>query len=261
MTSRFSLQDTTSNGESGVLRGRKFPHSPLTVISGFFGLVELGLAYSSGVSSGWLQIAVLTFMALFASGIAGAFFFFLWHRNWVFYPPSEFLNVPVEDYVNAMRDRSTRLVGIAAESVSRVFEDKTLPGKLDLTEVREEQREAALRQIADELRTEAIRNVEKRVLRIDARPLIGEGAPQWEEPYDAELSVHRLIDKIWFQLQPMPPHPYGTIWSLKDASSGRVFVDIGPAWAKRMGTLRDKRFAKDVGIVGGMTLEVIRIEK
>ena len=248
---------TTSNEELGVLPGRKVANSPLAVISLFFGLVELGLAYVTGVSSGWIQIAVLAFMALFASRIAAAFFLFLWNRNWVFYPPSEFLNVPVEAYVNSMRDDSTHIKRIAVESVSRAFEDEALVSKLDLTEIRKEQRARVVKQIVDELRTSAIQNVEKCVFRVDARPLRGGSAPQWDEPYDAEMPVYRLLDRVGFQLQPMVPHPYGAIWLLRDASSGRVFDDIGPAWAKRIGTQRDKRSVQEVGIIGGMTLEVV----
>ena len=240
-----------------MLPGRKLANSPLAVISLFFGLVELGLAYATGVSTGWIQIVVLAFIALFASGIALTFFVFLWKRNWVFYPPSEFLHVPVESYVNAMRDDSTHIKRIAVESVSRAFEDEALVGKLDLTEVRKEQRARAVKSIVDELRTSAIRNVEQCVFRVDARPLKGASAPQWDEPYDAEMPVYRLLDRVGLQLQPMVPHPYGAIWVLRDESSGRVFDNIGPAWAKREGMQRDKRSVQEVGIIGGMTLEVV----
>ena len=257
MNDRSGLVDSTSNEESGILSRRKLANSPLAVISLFFGSVELCLAYSSGVSSGFIQIALLAFMALFATGIAATFFVFLWNRNWVFYPPSEFLDVPVQDYVNAMRDNGTRIKNIAADSVSRAFEDETLLRKLDLTKMREEQREGAVKDIVDELRTKAIQYVEKRVLRVDARPLKGRNAPQWDEPYDPEMPVHRLLDRIWFQLQPMAPNPYGAIWLLRDVPSGHVFDDIGTAWAKKVGAQRDERFVQDVGIIGGMTLEVV----
>ena len=257
MADRIREPSINSNDESGISLRRKLPNNPLGVICWFFSSVEIGLAYSSGVSTGCVQIAVLVFMALFATSIAATFFVFLWFRNWVFYPPSEFPNATVEDYVNTMRDNSTRIKGIALESVSRVFDDETLLRKLDLTEIQEEQREETVKRIVDDLRTNALRNVEKRVLRVDARPLTGENGPQWDEPYDADIPVHRLLDRVWFQLQPMSPHPYGAIWLLRDASSGRVFDDIGTAWAKQMGTPRDNRSAQDVGIVGGMTLEVV----
>ena len=257
MTNRISEPSANFNDQSGNSLRRKLPNSPLSVICLFFGLVEVGLAYSSGVSTGSVQIAVLVFMALFATGIAATFFVFLWYRNWVFYPPSEFPNATVENYVNAMRDNSARITGIAAESVSGVFDDETLIRRLDLTEIQEDQREETVKRIVDELRRNALRNVEKRVLHVDARPLMGENGPQWDEPYDPDMPVNGLLDRVWFQLQPLSPHPYGAIWLLRDASSGRVFDDIGTAWAKQMRKPRDDRPTQDVGILGGMTLEVV----
>lgn len=236
---------------------RKLANSPLAVISLFFGLAELGLGYGAGTATGWVQVAVLAFMALFATSIAATFFVFLWKRPWVFYPPSEFSAVPVERYVSAMRDSTASIKKIVVESVSSAFQDETLVRKLDLTGTREEQRQGAVKQIVDEIRTNAVRNVEKRVLHVDARPLGGKGAPQWDEPYDADMPVHFLLGRISVLLQPLPPYPYGTIWLLRDTSSGRVFDDIGPAWASNAGVPRDTRSALEVGITGGMSLEIV----
>ena len=236
---------------------RKLPNSPLAVIGLFFGLAELGLGYGASFATGWVQSAVLAFMALFATGITATFFVFLWKRPWVFYPPSEFSSVPVERYVGAMRDNPASIKKMVVESVSSAFEDETLVRKLDLTGTREEQRQGAVERILNEIRTNAIRNIEKRVLHVDARPLGGKDAPQWDEPYDADMPVHLLIGRISVLLQPLPPYPYGTLWLLKDASSGRVFDDIGPAWASKAGVPQDTRPAREVGITGGMSLEIV----
>ena len=257
MSDRSSLPLDTSTEESRLPPRRKLANSPLAVIGLFFGLAELGLGYGAGSATGWVQVGVLAFMALFATGIAATFFVFLWKRPWVFYPPSEFSAVPIERYVRAMRDNTASIKKIAVESVSTAFEDEALVRKLDLTETREEQRQGAVERIVDEIRTNAVRNLEQRVLHVDARPLGGKDAPHWDEPYDADVPVHFLLDRISFLLQPLPPYSYGTIWLLRDVSSGWVFDDIGPAWESAAGVPRDTRAAREVGITGGMTLEVV----
>ena len=247
----------TSTEEPRSRPRRKLAGSPLAVVGLFFGLSELGLGYGAGAATGWVQVGVLAFMALFATGIVATFFVFLWKRPWVFYPPSEFSVVPVERYVGAMRGNPASVRKMAVESVSAAFQDEALARKLDLTGTREEQRQGAIERIIDEVRTNAVRNLDQRVLHVDARPLGGKYALHWDEPYDADMPVHVLLDRISFLLQPLPPYPYGTIWLLKDASFGRVFDDIGPAWASNAGVPLDTRAAREVGITGGMTLEVV----
>lgn len=250
--------DAGVNHQSIETPAPKRVYSPLGVICVFFGLVELGLAYSSGVSDGSVQIAVLVFMGLFAIGIAATFFLFLWYRNWVFYPPSEFGGATVQAYVNAMRGDGPDITQILSNSLSRAFSDSTWLDNLGLERLSREEREAFVDGFLQETKNRIIANVGASVIRIDPRPLKGKHSSQWEEPYDPEMPVERLLDRIWLRLQPFAPYPYGTSWILRESTTGKIFDNIGSAsrsdW--RLGT-KDHRTAGEVGFKGGMTLEVI----
>lgn len=233
-------------------------HSPLSVVSLFFGLVEVGLAYSSGVSSGGVQIGVLVFMALFAVGIAGTFFTFLWKRNWVFYPPSDFPSASVESYVAAMRGGADLNLNRLTDRVGQVFDDDSLPEKLNhAVMLPDTDRGETIRQIIKELRRNAVGEIEASALCFDARPLMGETAPVWEEIYNEDTSVDSWLNRVAWRLEPFPPYDYGTVWLLKDVSSGKIYDDIGSAWAKQQGVAKDNRPLSEVGIRGGMNFEVI----
>ena len=250
--------DSGVNHQSIEPPAPKKAHSPLGVISLFFGLVELGLAYSSGVSDGGVQIAVLVFMGLFAVGIAATFFVFLWYRNWVFYPPSEFGDATVQAYVNAMRGDGLDITQITSNSLSLAFSDSTLFDNLGLERLPRDERQAFVDGLFQEVHNRVIANVGASVIRIDPRPLKGKHSAQWEEPYDAQMPVERLLDRIWLRLQPFAPYPYGTSWILRDVATGKKFDNIGSAsTGEWQGGTKDNRTAGEVGFKGGMTLEVV----
>ncbi len=257
-----SSSDVVDNDTNPVLSSRhRKVHNPLSIIGLFVGLVEGGLAYSFGVSSGFLQISVLVFMAIFAVGIAATFFVFLWKRPWVFYPPSEYSDTSVQAFVNAMRDDGPPITRIVVDSLSRAFDDEALLEKLDLGRIPKEQRRSSIEEVVQEIRQRVIGNVEASVVGIDARPLKGVDGLQWEEPYDAGMPVSRFLGRVWFRLQPFHPYPYGTVWCLRNATSGEVYDDIGPTWVKGQGTgVSDNRSLLEVGITGGITLEVFAIQ-
>lgn len=236
----------------------KKAYSPLGVICVFFGLVELGLAYSSGVSDGVVQIAILIFMGLFAIGIAATFFVFLWCRNWVFYPPSEFGGATVQTYVNAMRGDGLDITQIASNSLTRAFADSTWLDNLGLERLPKDERKDFVDGLLQKLQDRVIAGVEESVIRIDPRPIKGKHSTEWEEPYDPEMPVERLINRIWLQLQPFAPYPYGTSWILKDTTTGKTFdnIEISTAGEWQGGT-RDIKTVGEAGFKGGMALEVV----
>ena len=234
-------------------------YTPLSIVALFFGSVEASLAYSFSDASESMQIVIFLFMGVFAVAIAIAFFVLLWHRNWVFYPPSEFASTSVESYINAMRGgTSARISDVVKDSVSKALANGELLKKLDRLDTAADGRERALEVLTDTIVADAMANAETTILRVDAKPLQGRNAPDWEEPYDPELRVDTFLDRVWLRLQPFPPYDYGTIWVLKDVNSERVFDDIGPAWAKRTGKGNtDGRSIADVGLRGGMALQVL----
>lgn len=239
---------------------RKFANSPLYIVGLFCGLVEVGCGVAMAVSSEWLQAAILVFMLLFAIGIASAFFVFLWKRPWVFYPPSEFGPTTVEAYVGAMHQGTANISSSAVRSLSLALADEGLLHSFDVPEISSKCRRSTALKVLDDVRERAIKNVRASVIRLDARPLQGPHGAQWEELYDADLPVWQFLDRVWLRLQPFGPHAYGTVWLVRD-SSGRMFDEIGPAWAGRRGgdRTKDERPLGESGITGGMSLEVVPV--
>ena len=196
-------------------------------------------------------------MALFA--IAGTFFAFLWKRNWVFYPPSDFPSASVESYVAAMRGGADLNLNRLTDRVGLVFDDDSLPEKLNRAAMLPEaERGETIRQIVKELRGNAVGEIEASALRFDARPLMGKTAPVWEEIYNEDTSVDSWLNRVAWRLEPFPPYSYGTVWLLKDVSSDKIYDDIGSDWAKQQGAAKDNRLLNEVGIRGGMNFEVIK---
>lgn len=86
---------------------------------------------------------------------------------------------------------------------------------------------------------------------------MGKTAPVWEEIYNDDTPVDSWLNRVAWRLEPFPPYPYGTVWLLKDVSSGKIYDDIGVTWAKKQGLRQDNRLLNEVGIRGGMNFEVI----
>ena len=240
--------NSESNGGSksvGSL-GKGVVRTPLSLIAFFFSIVEVGLAYTTGVSSGWLQVFVVVFMCLFALCIAVSFFLVLWKRNWILYPPSEFGNASVGKYVDAMRGDKASISSIAMRGVDLALEEGNLSEISTARTIRE-----AARTIREKVRM----NVESLLVSVDSTPLRGKFGDRWEEPYEEDMPMSRFLHRIWMRLQPYPPYDYGTAWVLKDVSSGRVFVDLGVG---RLGRGEaEGRSVGECGIEGGMSLEVV----
>lgn len=64
--------------------------TPLWIVAAFVTLTEAVLGFAVTQVEGGVQIALTIFVISFALLVAGAFFLILWHRPWVFYPPSEY---------------------------------------------------------------------------------------------------------------------------------------------------------------------------
>ena len=77
--------------------------TPLWVISLFLSLTEVIAGIAATQTTGNLQTALVCFVIIFPFLVAGMFFGLLWFRPWTFYPPSEYANVDVQRYVEALR--------------------------------------------------------------------------------------------------------------------------------------------------------------
>ena len=89
------------------------PHTrmtPLWVISLFLSLTEVVAGVAVTQTTGNIQVTLVWFVIIFAVLVAGMFFVLLWFRPWTFYPPSEYANVDVQQYVEALRGGPTSTV-------------------------------------------------------------------------------------------------------------------------------------------------------
>lgn len=232
---------------------RNWRPSPLFIILLFIGSVEAGLSYSTGVTAGGLQVGLVIFMCAYLVGVTAIFFTFLWKRPWIFYPPTDFPGVSAQDFIAAMRG-SQSTSKIATENLSQVFD--VFLQRLDAMDAAEREN---IQPLMNELREGAIRSVETSVLHIDPSPLLGRHASGWEEPYDAEMPVEKFLRLVWLRLQPFPPYEYGTAWILRNATSGKLYDDIGPLRATaRTPEDPDPRLLPEIQLFGGITLEVVR---
>ena len=233
-------------------------NGPLYVIGLFLGITQAGLAYVSGETDGVTQALVLGYLALYTASVTALFFTILWRRNWILYPPSEYGNLKPQDFVSAMQGAEIRAKGLA-EHVRQELDDAGSIGR-KLTDVANavppNQRDTAAA-LVDEIRSAVVQRIEEAAIVVDPSPLKGHGVPMCEIAYDPRMPVSKLVDHLWWRIQPFPPYPYGTMWALRDTSSDKVLSDIGPAWAQKHGKGEDDRPISEVGIVGGMVLDVV----
>lgn len=90
---------------SHLLAGKK-AMTPLWIVALFVSLTEVVLGAAVTQTTGGIQVALTVFVIVFPTLVAGFFFLTLWHRPFVFYPPTEFgQQVKVSEYVEAMQRR------------------------------------------------------------------------------------------------------------------------------------------------------------
>lgn len=77
--------------------------TPLWIVAAFVTLTETVLGYALTQVSGGVQIALTSFVIVFALLVAGAFFFILWSRPYVFYSPAEYGTTDPKHFVDAMK--------------------------------------------------------------------------------------------------------------------------------------------------------------
>ena len=96
-------ESTTMSDKPELPHAKKSWITPLSLISLFLTFTEIVTGIAVTQASGGVQIALATFVILFPSSIAFAFFWILWQRPYVFYPPTEFgPNTGVAEYVKAL---------------------------------------------------------------------------------------------------------------------------------------------------------------
>ena len=91
----------TANSVTGTKPHTKM--TPLWVISLFLSLTEVVAGVAVTQATETIQVVLFWFVIIFPVLVAVMFFVLLWCRPWTFYPPSEYANVDVQQYVEAFR--------------------------------------------------------------------------------------------------------------------------------------------------------------
>ena len=99
--------------------------TPLWIISLFVGLTETTLGISASQTTGGIQVALTAFVIAFPFIVALAFFIILWSRPYVLYPPTDYGQTDIQQFVSAMtQTRSTNIIKKPADSVGSIEPDK-----------------------------------------------------------------------------------------------------------------------------------------
>lgn len=216
--------------------------SPLWVITAFLTFTEVVITFAVTKAEGSVLIALTTFAISFPLLIAGAFFYILWHRPWVLYPPSDYADIDVTRFVDAMQRRQSD-------------ERKTL----EL--VQETLRSTASTPETQRFADTTLRRVQEHVLDVDLSPITGDKKSRFIAIFQPDRLIHEFLDDMWLLLADyVPAYTFGSVWGLRDRESGRVFVDLGRRWAKKHRKKDDVRTLKEVGFVPSMKLEAIMLD-
>lgn len=97
--------------------------TPLWVISLFITSTEVMTGIAATQTTGTIQGFLTAFVMLFPILIASVFFLFLWYKPQALYPPTEFRDVDIDKFVDAMQRQRT--VGSAAVSALPDVIDQT----------------------------------------------------------------------------------------------------------------------------------------
>ena len=81
----------------------KWKVTPLGIVAAFVTLTEAVLGYAVTQVDGGVQIALASFVIVFALLVAAAFFAILWFKAYVFYPPSEYGDTDPTKFIDAMK--------------------------------------------------------------------------------------------------------------------------------------------------------------
>lgn len=230
--------------------------SPLWMIALFLSFSETVLGIAVMQTQGGIQIALTTFVVVFPTTVSALFFFILWKKNYVFYPPTEFHGeTDVQAFVQAMQSRPPDTKTVSEVAIERVEAKLAhLSSSIDSAKNPREQAAAVLK--------EAVEAIRESVVRVDSRPLFGPEGRVWEESYVPNLPMGRFLDNLYFAMQPqgLPAYVYGTVWAIRVVETKELITAAGLKWANSNGKDEDDRPIKSLGIKGGATLEIVPLQ-
>ncbi|HJR06019.1 MAG TPA: hypothetical protein VJ842_01885 [Pyrinomonadaceae bacterium] len=244
--------------ETKQLLAEKKVITPLWIVALFVSLTEIVLGVAVTQTQGGIQIALTVFVLAFPVLIAGMFFTILWHKPYVFYPPTEFgEKTNVRDFVDAMQ-RKPALDKEMYQNIHEAVRTTLMSGSIvsELTSAVSSGGDAKVEKKVEQILDSATHSTVNKIrevgfVKINTTPFLKGKGSIWHEPYDPQEPVSAFTDILYFKLKPeVPPFTYGSKWILKDQETGKIFTEIGCRYP-------DDRLLAEVGIHAGMTLQVI----
>jgi hypothetical protein len=226
------------NKERCLTKPRALPTkgiTPLWIIALFVSLTETVLGVAVFQTQGVVQATLTAFVICFPLMIAGIFFFILWHRPYVLYPPTDFRSgsADVLSYVNAMRAQSETqpdLLQSISETIRSTIVSEDVLSSLSTSLLRDPH--AEISQVLDAAASKAAHAIgEENFVTVDTRPLVGADGRVWPVALVNFGSLLDLLDHIWFEIGDyVPAYTYGFKWVLEDALNHKVlFPEAGLA--------------------------------
>ena len=87
------------------IKHKKGPITPLWIIAAFITLAETVSGWALIKTAGGVQVLLAIFVVAFPILISATFFYILWNRAHVFYPPSEYDSATPKDFAEAVSPR------------------------------------------------------------------------------------------------------------------------------------------------------------
>jgi hypothetical protein len=229
--------------------------SPLWIIAIFLSFCETVLGVAVTRTTGSIQVALTTFVTVFPVMIMISFFIILWKRPYVFYTPADFTKtVSLGAYVEAMHSRDS------SNSVSQQAM-KNIEGRMATIQAIL-QAPNDLNQRAEMVLKETVEAIQESVVKIDSRPLLSDQGHVWEEAFEPNKPMSEFLNSLWFEMESsgLPPFTFGQVWALRVVATKSVIRLAGSLWARQKGLEDDERPMSELGLKGGMALEIVGLD-
>lgn len=231
--------------------------TPLWIVALFVSLTETVVGVAVVHTSGQIQLILTIFATSFPVLVAAAFFWILYTRPFVFYPPTDFRGrTDVKSYVEVMRGgKSEPQEGAYREVLEFAIQSRKIID--DLRELRT--KDSAMLSSLAGLAEEAASSIGQAYLAVDSSAVGDSQASIVFYKYEPEIKGWELLEIIASNVPRLNPERYGQDWVLRDSESGGTLNQLGGAWRER-GKLEEETLnLKSLGISPGMHLEVVVI--
>lgn len=224
--------------------------NPLSVIAIFAGVAEISGTGVLPFISPENQYFYIWFLMSFPFTLVILFFATLNWNHKSLYAPSDYKSD--ESFLESLSRRNSRRTEIAM--MEKIIEEKIEEG-LNSAEVDQGLKDGSViaKRIADSIKNSAF-------ITIDASLLTGNEESVFDLPFVAFSSFSQLTNEIYFLIEDhVKPFEYGYSWVMCNSKTREIIKNSRMITGARKGIpCTDNRSLKEVGIVPGMTIQIVR---